>query len=174
MAMKSVTPEEASALCKKGARLVDIREADEYAREHIAGARSAPLSQGGCGLAAGEGGIVIFHCKSGMRTGANAGQLAAEAVNCETYVLDGGLDGWKRAGFDVVTDRGQPMEISRQVQISAGSLVVIGFLFGLFVHPAFHALSAMIGLGLVFAGVSGFCGMARFLMLMPWNRQVAR
>ena len=27
-----------------------------------------------------------------------------------------------------------------------------------------------IAAGLVFAGVSGFCGMARLLAVMPWNR----
>jgi hypothetical protein len=65
------------------------------------------------------------------------------------------------------------MEIMRQVQISAGSLVVIGVLMGALVHPAFYALSAFVGAGLVFAGVSGFCGMARLLALMPWNRRSA-
>jgi hypothetical protein len=65
------------------------------------------------------------------------------------------------------------MEIMRQVQISAGSLVVIGVLMGALLHPVFYALSAFVGLGLVFAGVSGFCGMARFLALMPWNRRGA-
>jgi predicted branched-subunit amino acid permease len=58
----------------------------------------------------------------------------------------------------------------RQVQIAAGSLVVIGVLLGALVHPGFYALSAFVGAGLVFAGVSGFCGMARLLVLMPWNR----
>jgi hypothetical protein len=32
-------------------------------------------------------------------------------------------------------------------------------------------LSGFVGAGLVFAGVTGFCGMARLLALMPWNRR---
>lgn len=31
-------------------------------------------------------------------------------------------------------------------------------------------LKPEIGAGLVFAGASGFCGLARVLALMPWNR----
>jgi hypothetical protein len=27
-----------------------------------------------------------------------------------------------------------------------------------------------VGAGLTFAGISGFCGMARLLAVMPWNR----
>jgi Protein of unknown function (DUF2892) len=39
------------------------------------------------------------------------------------------------------------------------------------VAPDFYALSGFVGAGLLFAGVSGFCGMARLLAVMPWNRR---
>ena len=55
---------------------------------------------------------------------ANAARLSA-AANCETYILDGGLDAWKKAGLPVTLDRSQPIDIMRQVQIAAGSLVLI-------------------------------------------------
>ena len=32
---------------------------------------------------------------------------------------------------------------------------------------------AFVGAGLLFAGISGFCGMARLLVLAPWNRRTA-
>jgi hypothetical protein len=48
--------------------------------------------------------------------------------------------------------------------------VLLGVVLGLSVHPAFFGLSAFVGAGLTFAGVSGFCGMARLLAIMPWNR----
>ena len=63
--------------------------------------------------------------------------------------------------------------MNRQVQIGAGSLVLAGALLAWLVDPAFHALSAFVGAGLVFAGVSGFCGMAKLLALLPWNRAAA-
>lgn len=57
-----------------------------------------------------------------------------------------------------------------QVQIAAGALVVIGATLGAAIHPAFYALSAAIGAGLMFSGVQGTCTMAHLLKVMPWNR----
>lgn len=62
----------------------------------------------------------------------------------------------------------------RQVQIAAGSLVLLGVILGYGVSTGFFLLSAFVGAGLLFAGVSGFCGMARLLMKMPWNRGLSR
>ena len=84
---------------------------------------------------------------------------------------EGGLDAWKKAGLPVSFDRSKPIDIMRQVQIAAGSLVLIGVMLGFLVNPGFYALSGFVGAGLLFAGVSGFCGMARLLGVMPWNRR---
>ena len=89
----------------------------------------------------------------------------------DAFVLDGGLNAWVKAGLPVVANAKAPLEIMRQVQIAAGSLVLIGVLLGLAVTPAWFGLSAFVGAGLTFAGVTGFCGMARLLMLAPWNRR---
>ena len=45
MSSKVLTPQAAQELLAKGAVLVDIRGADEYAREHIAGAQHMPMEQ---------------------------------------------------------------------------------------------------------------------------------
>lgn len=169
MTLKTISPAEAKTLAAQGAVIVDIREPDEFAREHIPGARNEPLSKIGGSIATGKADIVVYHCKSGMRTKANADRLKSASA-CEAYILEGGLDAWKAAQLPVAVDKKQPLEMMRQVQITAGSLVVIGVLLGALVHPGFYALSAFVGAGLVFAGVSGFCGMAHVLALMPWNR----
>lgn len=169
MSLKTLTPGEAKAMAARGAVIVDIREPDEFAREHIPGAVNEPLSKLGGHRAASGADIVVYHCKSGMRTKANAAKLAAPE-SCEAFILEGGLDAWKAAQLPVAADAGQPLELMRQVQIGAGSLVLLGVVLGLAVHPGFYALSAFAGAGLVFAGVTGFCGMARLLVLMPWNR----
>ena len=70
----------------------------------------------------------------------------------------------------MTTDTRQPIEIMRQVQITAGGLVFLGVILGVWVAPAFLGLSAFVGAGLMFAGISGWCGMAKLLALMPWNR----
>lgn len=171
MSLKAIPAGRAKELVEGGALLVDIREADEFRREHIAGARTRPLSTLQS-LDVEPGRTVIFTCRSGARTTAHADRLAV-AANTEAYRLEGGLDAWKKAGHPVVADRRQPIEMMRQVQIVAGSLVLIGALLGSLVHPAFYILSGFVGAGLVFAGVSGTCAMARILRLAPWNRSPA-
>lgn len=150
--------------------LVDVREADEFARRHIDGALSRPLSQWEeAHLSVAPGQDVVFTCRSGARTQGACDRLASR-VEGTAYVLSGGVDAWERAGLPVTVDRKAPLEIMRQVQIAAGSLVLIGVLLGFLVAPAWFGLAGFVGAGLTFAGVSGFCGMARLLMLAPWNR----
>lgn len=149
--------------------LVDIREADEFARSHITGAQSQPLSTWEkAHLSVDPDADVIFTCRSGMRTAGACDRLAAR-IRGDAFVLNGGLDAWAKAGLPVETDADAPMEIMRQVQIAAGSLVLIGVILGFLVTPVWFALAGLVGAGLTFAGVSGFCGMARLLMLAPWN-----
>ena len=169
-----LTPADVSRrLASKSAVLVDVREADEYARAHIDGAVSAPLSRWEAApFSASPGRDVIFTCRSGART-QGACERLARGIEGDAYVLDGGIDAWQRAGLPVEIDRTAPLEIMRQVQIAAGSLVLLGILLGMSIAPAFYGIAAFVGAGLVFAGVTGFCGMARLLAVMPWNRRAA-
>jgi Protein of unknown function (DUF2892) len=102
----------------------------------------------------------------------HATRLAA-AAQCEAYVLQGGLEAWKRAGLPIEADSSQPLEIIRQVQIAAGGTVVLGVALGALISPWFYLLAGFIGVGLIFAGATGFCGLARLLQVMPWNRRAA-
>jgi rhodanese-related sulfurtransferase len=172
MTLQTISPERARALIDAGAVLVDIREPDEYAREHIPQARLQPVSSLHHGAIQTSGDTpVIFHCKSGGRTKSHAARLAS-AANCQAYILEGGLDAWKRAGLQIATDRGQPLELMRQVQIAAGSAVVLGVVLGALVSPWFYLVPAFVGSGLIVAGATGFCGLARALSIMPWNRRL--
>lgn len=163
-------PAEVRARMANGhAVLVDIREPDEFARLHVPGAHSVPLSQWDHAPLPGGAGEVIFTCRSGMRTAGACDRLAAR-VEGPAYVLAGGTDAWSKAGLPLATDAKAPMEIMRQVQIAAGSLVLLGVALGFLVSPLLFGLAAFVGAGLTFAGATGFCGMARLLMLAPWNR----
>jgi rhodanese-related sulfurtransferase len=172
--LTALSPVDVAARLKAGkAVLIDIRDPDEFARNHIAGAQSVPLATiEQAHLALDPEQDVIFTCRTGMRTGAYCEKLAARVVG-EAFVLDGGVDGWSKAGLPVATDAKAPLEIIRQVQIAAGSLVLIGVLLGFLLSPAWFGLSAFVGAGLVFAGVSGTCAMASLLKAMPWNRPAA-
>ena len=171
-ALKTITPQEAAKLVKEGASLIDIRGADEHARERIQGAENWPLDQLAPKSLTNPKGMIVYHCKTGMRTGANAQKLA-EAASCEAFIVEGGLDAWKKSGLPVLADTSQPMEVNRQVQITAGALVLSGVVLGAAVTPAFYLLSAFVGAGLMMAGITGWCGMARLLAVMPWNRRAA-
>jgi rhodanese-related sulfurtransferase len=174
-AMTSISPERAAALMREGAVLVDIRERDEFARERIGGARHHAMSILDQDHPAKPGDeVLIFHCKSGNRTSQAASRIAdGTPPHIETYVLEGGIDAWKKAGLPVTFNPKAPIPVMRQVQIVAGGLVVIGAVLGATVSPGFYLLSAFVGAGLVFAGATGFCGMARVLEVMPWNRRAA-
>lgn len=166
---QTLSPAEAKRRIDAGALLIDIRDPDEYARAHIPCARNLPLTQIGRIEGSAE---VIFHCRTGMRTTANADALAA-CTEAPVYLLEGGLEAWQKAGLDCNVDKKQPLEIMRQVQIGAGSLVLLGVLLGFTVTPILFGLSAFVGAGLVMAGATGWCGMAKLLAVMPWNRRTA-
>jgi Flp pilus assembly protein TadB len=68
-------------------------------------------------------------------------------------------------------DSGTVISLERQVRITAGALVVTGVVLGWFVHPGFYGLSAFIGAGLVFAGITDICGVCLLLAKLPWNKR---
>ncbi|WP_113631829.1 rhodanese family protein [Pectobacterium peruviense] len=169
----AISPVQARKLLDEGAILIDIRQPEEYAREHIAQARLHPLnSSAGYSLPEEErkGKVVIFHCLSGMRSEQNAEILVKSVFPATVFLLNGGMTAWKKAGFPTEINNKQPIELMRQVQIAAGVLILSGVLLGYSVNSTFFLLSGFVGAGLLFAGMTGFCGMARLLMKMPWNR----
>lgn len=154
--------------------LIDIRETDEHARQHILGARLAPLSAiDSHDFDREKGKVAVFHCRSGARTQANAAKLLARGF-AGAFYLQGGIEAWKAAGFPVHANRKAPLEIMRQVQIAAGLLILAGVLLGALVNPSFYGLSAFVGAGLFVAGATGWCGMAQLLKALPWNRATVR
>jgi rhodanese-related sulfurtransferase len=171
--LRRLAPAEAKALLDSGsAVLIDIREGDEFAREHLPGAHHVPLSGfDAADFPADRGRIAIFHCASGARTAEAAPRILGTAF-AEVYQLEQGLSGWKKAGLPTVVNRRIPISIMRQVQITAGTMVLLGVILGFTVSPWFFALSGFVGAGLTFAGVSGTCAMASLLAAMPWNRRL--
>ena len=173
MPLALITPQQANALIAEGARLIDIRDTDEYAREHIAVAQSVPLDTLPAGLKTVPGETVIFHCQSGARTANHDARLAQAASPAQAFVVEGGIQGWKQAGLVTVEDKSQPLPLMRQVQIAAGLLILLGVVLGYTLSGGFFLLSGFVGAGLLFAGLTGFCGMARLLKIMPWNRRTS-
>ena len=95
-------------------------------------------------------------------------EKAAAEQGRRARVLDGGVNAWRRARLPLRVGR-KRLPVDRQVQLIAGSMVLLGVGLGLTVSPWFLALSAFFGAGLTFAGATGTCGLALVLMKMPWN-----
>jgi len=151
-------------LQKGGAVAIDVREPDEYAYEHIDGVRNLPESRLEAALAElPREKDVYVSCATGIRSAQAIRRLKAGGLE-KVHDVEGGLTAWKQAGYPVVRRKG-PIPIMRQVQIIAGSLALVGGLF-----PTLRWVAVVIGAGLMFAGISGFCGMARVLALLPWNK----
>lgn len=167
-----ISPAQALNMVKAGeARLVDIRESGEYANEYVPGSRLVPLSIAKSYPvkdADAPAKPVIYFCRSGKRTQDNAALLASLAEGEAAYQVEGGIVAWKQAGLPVEQGRAA-FPMFRQIQIAAGLLVLLGIFGSALWHPMYW-LSAFVGAGLVFAGVTGFCGMAKILARMPWNK----
>jgi rhodanese-related sulfurtransferase len=107
-------------------------------------------------------------CQSGNRS-SKACQKFLEAGYGNVVSVDGGTKAWDEAGLPVVRGK-KTISLERQVRIAAGFLVLLGSFLGYFVHPYFIGLSAFVGAGLMFSGITDTCGMGLILARMPWNQ----
>jgi rhodanese-related sulfurtransferase len=151
--------------------ILDVRTKPEFDAAHIPGSVHAPLHELNPdqvkSLLTDDKQICIV-CRSGNRA-RQAAQKLSDAGHPPPPVLEGGIEAWKAAGLPLNIGRNS-MSIERQVRIAAGTLVLVGVILGTFLHPAAFALSAFVGAGLVFAGLTDWCGMGLLLARMPWNR----
>ena len=152
--------------------MIDVRTPAEHGEIHIDGSHLMPLDRLDP-MAAGEvvkdAEACVLVCRTGKRATTAMEKLAA--AGCENlHVLDGGVTSWEQAGLPV--NRGaKAMSLERQVRIGAGAMVLVGVILGATVHGGFYGLSAFVGAGLVFAGITDWCGMAMVLAKMPWNQR---
>ena len=153
------------------ARIVDVREPDEYTRESIEGAVLYPLSVAEKNPLPPSDKLTIFLCRTGRRTDHNADLLARQAGG-NAGQLEGGMRAWVKAGLPVQRTSKAPLPLQRQIQIGAGSIVLLGLLLH-FIWPMALWLTAFAGAGLLFAGLTGFCGLGILLSKMPWNKRPA-
>jgi rhodanese-related sulfurtransferase len=167
-----ITAGELARLHKAGPiELVDVRTPVEFREVHVQGARNIPLDElDAAALAAtrtADTGPLYVLCRSGSRGRDACGRLLA--AGCTNVInIEGGTLACIEAGLPVV--RGQAaMSLERQVRIAAGLLVLLG-VAGSFLHPLALGLSAFVGAGLVFAGITDTCGMGLLLARMPWNQ----
>jgi len=153
--------------------LIDVRMPTEYRELHAEGAQNYPLDaldpQAIAGSRNGRSAEPLYViCKSGNRS-TKAVQKFLDAGITNVVNVDGGTTAWDAAGLPVKRGK-KAISLDRQVRIAAGSLVFAGAALGYLVNPYFIGLSAFVGAGLVFAGITDTCGMGMMIAKMPWNR----
>ena len=175
---KHISATEFADLAQRNNKLtiIDVRTEAEVDNEYFEGCLNLPLQDitaatveskmANCG----DSDTIYLLCGSGIRAQKAAEQLERVIPN-PLIVVSGGIGGMKQAGIGLKKGRGSVISLERQVRIVAGSLVVIGVALGSLVTPVFYGLSAFVGAGLVFSGVTDTCGMGIIMAHMPWNRK---
>jgi rhodanese-related sulfurtransferase len=159
-------------LDRNEAMLVDVREPAEYASEHIPGAILLPLARvGKAALPPSQGKKLAVQCLKGGRGRTACEKLLAEDPGLEIWNLEGGIEAWRAAGFASVSSGRKILPLDRQAQLAIGLGVLIGSVLAFFVNADFFLLTGLFGAGLTVAGLTGFCGLARVLAIMPWNQR---
>ncbi len=160
-----------SWLDKGEAMLVDVREPAEHNAQSIPGAASIPLANVCARTLPDNGGKkLVVHCKAGKRGGAACEKLLAESPDLEIYNLEGGIGAWAQAGYAVQSSGRKILPLDQQVQLTIGLGVLTGSVLGYFVDPVWFLLSGFFGLGLINAGLTGWCGLALLMAKCPWNQ----
>jgi rhodanese-related sulfurtransferase len=174
-----MSPAELKCLIDQGARidLIDVRTPVEFDEIHATPARLVPLDEldpvSLMNQRNGQAAEPIYLiCRSGAR-GAKACEKFRSAGFDNVINVEGGTQAWEQSGLPVVRGR-KVMSLERQVRIVAGGLTLAGVVLGWTVHPGYYGLSGFVGAGLIFAGITDFCGMGLLLARMPWNRRTTR
>ena len=155
-------------------RIIDVRSPAEFRQKSIPDSENIPLDKLDSDILAllkssANGTLFCLTCQSGVRSEHAATKLSKAGID-NVYRLNGGLDNWTHENLSIVgKDGGIP--IDHQVRVAIGILILAGTLV-CFLTKDFRWLAApaFFGAGLVFSGLTGFCGLARILALMPWNR----
>lgn len=176
MSYSQISPQELLSLKQKNPdlALIDVRTPAEFGEVHVEFAQNMPLDRLDAGQLkanrnghAGEPLYVV--CRSGGRSKMACEKLVAAGFDNIVDVA-GGTQACEAAGLPVVRGA-KVMSLERQVRIAAGALVLIGAALGFGVHPGFYGLSALVGAGLVFAGITDTCAMGMLIAKMPWNQR---
>jgi rhodanese-related sulfurtransferase len=156
--------------------LLDVRSGMEYRSGHIPGAKSLPVQELDTDAlhrvfkrsSPGRDETLYLTCHSGIRARQAAEKLRHAGFH-QVVLVEGGTQGWQQTGLPL-RRCGQAMSLQRQAQIAIGTLVILKVFLGFSVHELFYALAAMIGIGLIVAGATRWCGMEKLMAYMPWNQ----
>lgn len=176
--VSTISPQQLHEVKRHGryAPVLDVRSVAEYRGGHIAGAQLIPIDALSADALAqtfkrpslGREETLYITCHAGPRALQAAERLQRAGFNNVT-LIEGGTRRWEELGLPVERC-GKTLSLERQIQIVIGSLLVLKVFLGFSVHELFFALTGMVGFGLIIAGTTRWCGMAKLIAHMPWNR----
>lgn len=155
--------------------LIDVRDQIEYNQECIEYAKLIPLSEFSADKVQANGKKIVIHCRSGARSAVACARLLEDMPNADVYNLEGGILAWAKCGYqgEKNISTASCISIERQIFIIVGFFVLIGTALGYAFSEFFLAIPAFFGAGLIFAGTTGCCMMAKILACMPWNKTIS-
>jgi rhodanese-related sulfurtransferase len=160
----------------KGRFVIDVRTEEEYNAGHVIGAHHYPLDELDYIEVASKlldekdlDDCVYILCQSGKRAEIAAFKLESDG-GLEVIIIEGGTQACKKIEMAISKPVTNVIALERQVRILAGILVVLGSVLGFTLNANFYFISAAVGVGLLFSGVSGVCLAGLFLMKMPWSK----
>jgi rhodanese-related sulfurtransferase len=100
---REITAPELQAMLAAGTvTLIDVREPNEFAAEHIVGAINLPLSRfDPAAIPDAQGKAIVLQCAGGKRSAMALDKCATAKAVIDTH-LGGGLAAWKTAGLPTV------------------------------------------------------------------------
>ena len=150
-----------------------MRTPAEHGEIHIAGSHLMPLDRldpAAVKAAAGQAEQCVLICRSGKR--AEQAFQKLQAAGCENLaILEGGVTAWESAGLPRQPRAKSACRSSARSASPSACWCSPASILGTWVHPGFYGLSAFVGAGLTFAGITDWCGMAMLLAKMPWNQR---
>ena len=142
-----------------------------FVEVHVPQAKNVPLDElktGSLQLAKDQPFCLL--CHSGQRATKAAGKFT-QAGYSQPVIVEGGTLAWIAANLPVTRSSVKVISLERQVRMAAGAIVFTGVLLAHFVNFNFIWLFGFVGAGLVFAGITDFCGMGLLLAKLPWNQR---
>ena len=154
---------------------IDVRTPVEYQARHCINSINIPLHELSDSLVANaieaanldKAETIYLMCKSGKRA-EKASQLLLGKLHHPLAIVSGGVDALPDAAVQSGSE--SAISLERQVRIVAGALILLGVMLGSLINPWAYGLSAFVGAGLMFAGITDTCAMGMILARMPWNQ----
>lgn len=167
-----ITPEKLNdCLENNQATLIDVRSLREHQAQNIPHSSSIPLDTLHANQLNSESSQqVVLYCQTGQRSDKAFEILSAQAPKMNFLVLKGGLEAWKKSGYAIHQQNTFYLPLNQQVQITIGMAVLASSLLAYFYDTTFIVLAGLFGAGLTMAGITGFCGLAKLMGIMPWNK----